>query len=315
MAQRLSGLIAAATTAMDKKGEINPAAIPQQAQLLIESGVRGVFACGTTGECHSLSVAERMQVAEGWIAAAKDRLRIVIHVGSNSLPDARALAAHAARIGADAIAAVAPFFFKPDNVDDLVDFCAAIAEGAPNLPFYYYHIPVLTGVNLPMIPFVEQAVRKIPTFTGLKYTHEDLMALHECVRFQEGKLNVLFGRDEILLSALVLGVDGAVGSTYGYAAPVYLRIMDAFEKGDILAARREQAKAVEMIGALTKFGGLRANKAVMLLLGVDCGAVRLPLRSMTDLEIRALYEMIKHLDVFPRPLQPPESMKLSFLTG
>jgi len=306
MTQRLSGLIAAVTTAMDKKGEINPAAIPQQAQLLIESGVRGVFVCGTTGECHSLSVAERMKVAERWIELAKDRLRIVIHVGSNSLPDARALAAHAQRIGADAIAAKAPFFFKPANVDDLVDFCAAIADAAPDLPFYYYHIPVLTGVNLPMIPFVEQAVQKIPTFTGLKYTHEDLMTLHECVRFQEGRLNVLFGCDEILLGALVVGVDGAVGSTYSYAAPVYLRLMEAFEKGDIHGARREQAKAIEMVSALMKFGVLRANKVVMLLLGVDCGPVRLPLRSMNDQEIRTLYEMIKHLDVFPRPLQPPK---------
>ena len=306
MTPRLSGLIAAATTPMDKTGELNLSVIPQQAQLLIESGVQGVFVCGTTGECHSLSLAERLQVAEGWIAAAKDRLRIVIHVGSNSLPDARALAAHAERIGADAISTVAPFFFKPSNVNDLVDFCAAIAQAAPDLPFYYYHIPVLTGVNLPMIPFVEQAVRNIPTFAGLKYTDEDLMTLHECLLFQKGRLNVLYGRDEILLSALVLGVDGAVGSTYSYAAPVYLRIMDAVAKGDILGARREQAKAVEMIAALDGAGGLRAGKAVMAMLGVDCGPVRLPLRSMTDAEIRALYEMIKHLDVFPRPLQPPK---------
>jgi N-acetylneuraminate lyase len=307
MAQRLFGLIAAATTPMNRTGEINPAAIGHQARLLMESGVRGVFVCGSTGECHSLSLAERMQVAEGWIAAAKDRLRVVIHVGSNSLSDARALAAHAERIGADAISTIAPFFFKPSHVDDLVDFCAAIAEAAPNLPFYYYHIPVLTGVHLPMIPFVEQAARKIPLFTGLKYTDEDLMTLHKCVQFQEGRLNVLFGRDEILLSALVLGVDGAVGSTYSYAAPVYLRVMEAVAKGDILGARREQAKAVEMVEALVGFGGLRATKAVMSMQGVDCGPVRLPLRPMTDLEIRALYEMIKHLDVFPRPLQLPKS--------
>jgi len=308
MAQRLSGLIAAATTPMDKKGEINLAAIPRQAQLLIESGVQGAFVCGTTGECHSLTVAERMRVAEGWIAAAKNRLRIVIHVGSNSLPDARELAAHAERIGADAISTMAPFFFKPANVDDLVDFCAAIAEAAPDLPFYYYHIPVLTGVHLPMIPFVEQAVRRISTFAGLKYTDEDLMTLHQCVQFQEGRLNVLFGRDEILLSALVLGVDGGVGSTYGYAAPVYLRILAAFAKGDMLTARREQAKAVEMVAALATFGVLRANKVVMSLLGVDCGPVRLPLRTMTDREIHTLYETIKHLDVFPRTLQPPRSV-------
>jgi len=120
-------------------------------------------------------------------------------------------------------------------------------------------------------------------------------------------LNVLFGRDEILLSALVLGVDGAVGSTYSYAAPVYLRVMEAVAKDDILGARREQAKAVEMVEALVGFGGLRATKAVMSMQGVDCGPVRLPLRPMTDLEIRALYEMIKHLDVFPRPLQLPKS--------
>jgi N-acetylneuraminate lyase len=103
---------------------------------------------------------------------------------------------------------------------------------------------------------------------------------------------------------LAVGVENAVGSTYNQSAPVYLRVIAAFQKGDLAAARREQAKAVELVRALLKFGIQRANKTVMPWLGVDCGPVRRPLRTMTDQEVHDLYDTIKHLDVFARPLQP-----------
>src|SRR5947209_17091760 len=104
MTLRLTGLVAAPHTPLHADGSLNLAAIECQAQLLLETGVRGAFVCGTTGESHSLTVEERMQVAARWLQVAGGRLPVVVHVGHNCLADARALAAHAQRIGADAIA-------------------------------------------------------------------------------------------------------------------------------------------------------------------------------------------------------------------
>lgn len=96
------------------------------------------------------------------------------------------------------------------------------------------------------------------------------------------RFNLLFGCDEMLLAALALGLKGAVGSTYNYAAPLYHRLLAAFEKGDLAGARALQLKSVEMVGVLQRYGVLAAGKAVMSFRGVQCGPVRPPLRQLGE---------------------------------
>src|SRR3954469_8189210 len=120
---------------------------------------------------------------------------------------------------------MAPFFFRPGTVQELVDFMAQVAAAAPALPFYYYHIPSMTGVHIPAAEFLRAAADRIPNLAGVKFTFENLMDYAECVRFSGGRFDVLFGRDEMLLAGLSLGAHGAIGSTYNFAAPVYHRII------------------------------------------------------------------------------------------
>lgn len=302
---KLIGLVAAPYTPLHEDGSLNPDAVPALADLLWEAGVRGAFVCGTTGECHSLTVDERREVAERWVRAAAGRMLVVVHVGHHCLPDAQALAAHAARCGADAIAALAPSYFKPATAADLVDFCAEVAAAAPGLPFYFYHIPSLTGVTLSAAEFLRQGAERIPNLAGVKFTHNDLMMLQECLTVAGGRFDVVYGSDETLLAGLALGVRGAVGSTYNYAAPVYRTVLRAFEAGDLEAARHAQRKSVALVRILFDFGVFAAGKALMGMLGVECGPVRLPLRGLAAADKRSLYERVRDLDVFARPLLAP----------
>ena len=115
---------------------------------------------------------------------------------------------------------------------------------------------------------------------------------------QDGRFNVMFGRDEIMLTALALGARAAVGSTYNYMSPLYLRIIDAFESGDIESARADQSRAIEVVSLLHKYGG-GAGKAIMKITGVDCGPVRPPLRNLSDeqqAELRSDLERIGFFD-------------------
>lgn len=299
---RLTGLVAAPHTPMHADASLSPTVISAQCQLLLESGVRGAFICGTTGESLSLTVAERMAIAEAWRESARGKMPIVVHVGSNSLLDACTLAAHAAKCGVDAIAVMAPNFFKP-NLDDLVAYCAAIAEAAPNVPLYYYDIPTMTNVPIATAQFLEQGAKSIPTLHGIKFTNNDLMTLQECLALES--FDIVFGYDELLLAGLTLGVRGAVGSTYNFAAPLYQRILTAFERGDLATARKAQLQSVRMIRILQEFGFSRASKAMMRLVGVDCGPVRLPLRAMTEAEVRELARRLEGFDGFGRPLRVP----------
>ncbi len=282
MGESFAGLIAAPVTAMNADGSINLDTVEAQAAALAANAVVGAFVCGTTGEGVSLSREERMAVAGRWREAAGDGFRIIVHVGHQSTAEARTLAEHAERIGADAVAAAGPCFFKPTSLDHLIDYCAEIAS-ATALPFYYYHIPSMTGVQVKMSEFLPAGVERIPTLAGAKFTHEDLMDFGLCVPLAGGRFEMLFGRDEFLLAGLALGARGAVGTTYGFAAPLYLRIVAAFERGDMETARADQHRAMEMIRTFRTFGGgPEATKAIMTLIGIDCGPVRPPLRTLSD---------------------------------
>jgi N-acetylneuraminate lyase len=303
MAQILSGLIPACHTPFHPDGRLNLSVVERQAALYREVGLRGVFVAGTTGEFASLTVDERKALCERWVDTAGDSLRVAVHVGHNCQAEAVALAAHARQTGASAIAAMAPSFFKPATVDELINFCLPIAAQAEPLPFYYYHIPSMSGVRLPMADFLHEARFRIPNLRGLKFSHDDLVDLQGCLAADNGAFEVLFGFDEILLPGVCLGVRGAVGCTYNFAAGHYQRMLRAFDTGDLAAARVCQRQAAEMIRVLYDHGFMAAAKAVMGLIDVDCGPVRPPLRNLTRPELDSLASKLAELDLWSRPLR------------
>lgn len=308
MSTRLTGLIAAPHTPFHTDGSLNLQAIERQAQLLIQSDVQGAFVAGTTGEGLSLSMEERQELARRWVDVASGTdLKVILQVGHNSLPEAKTLAKHAGELGADAISALAPSYFKPGDVQTLVDLTSEIAAEAPETPFYLYDIPGMTGLKLSMVEYLERGAKQILTLSGLKYSNPDLMQLQECLSFDGGRYDVLFGCDEALLAAMALGVRGAVGSTYNFAAPLYQRMIQAFESGDLTTARQEQRRAVAMIRTMYNYGFLPASKSVMTLLGVDCGPMRSPLPNLSDEVRQELWQKIEQMNVLAKPLQIEEA--------
>lgn len=305
MKSNLHGLIAAPYTPFRPDGQLALEVIERKAALLAQNGVSGAFICGTTGEGLSLTPEERRHVADAWRRAAPPELKLVVHVGCLSLGESRALAAHAQAAGADAIATIAPSFFKPSGVVELVAWCREVAAAAPNLPFYYYHMPAMTAVPIAAAEFLRAADGAIPTLAGVKFTHEDLMDYRRSGEIGDGRYTMLFGRDEILLAGLSFGAVGAVGSTYNFAAPLYLRIMERFNAGDLDGARAEQARAQEMVGVLHKYHGLAAGKAVMKMIGIDCGPLRLPLRTLSEVEVAGLHGELEALGFFDYCCKPP----------
>jgi len=299
MKEHLTGLIAAPHTAMHADGGLNLDVIEKQAQCLIDNGVKGVFVCGSTGEGISLSTSERVRVAERWRDVVGDALPVLVQVGHHSLAEAKALAEHAQRkIGARAIASLAPSYFKPRRLEELVSFCAEVAAAAPDTPFYYYHQPGFSGVSLPMPEFLRMAGERIANLAGLKFSDGDLMAFGQCLDLAEGRFDILFGADEALLAALALGGRGAIGSTYNFAAPLFHGIIRAFEAGDMAAARAGQRRARELVEVLREFGGLTAIKAAMKAIGIDCGPCRLPLRTLTDGEYEQFCARLDEIGFF-----------------
>lgn len=296
---RLTGLIAAPHTPFYADGSLNLAAVERQAEHLLGNRIGTVFVGGTTGESHSLSLEERLALTQRWLEIARAKpLRVIVHVGANCLPDARELAAQAGRLGAVGIAAVAPSYFKPGTVDSLVAWCEQLASAAPETPFYYYDIPVFTNLCLPILEFLPKARERIRNFSGLKFSNPDLLVYQQIVRQWSDDLDIFFGMDELLLAALVFGGRGAVGATYNFAAPIYHRLVTAFEGGDLEKARQEQFRSVQLIKTLARRGFLGASKAVMKMVGVDVGPARLPNYSLPPAEWDALRHELETLGFF-----------------
>ena len=274
---KINGIVAATFAAYQADGSLNLTIIPQLVDKLVADGVAGVYICGTNGEGPNMTVEERMAIAEAYVKAANKRILVLVHVGHTSIQECKKLAAHAAQIGADAFSSVAAFYFKPTSVQNLVDCMAEIASAAPELPFYYYHMPTLTGVGMDMVEFLALGEQKIPNLAGIKYTASTLHEFQACLNYKDGKFEVLSGYDEMLLSALAVGAVGAIGSTYTFAAPVYLEIIKLFRNNDLAAASALQLKVVDFIRYIIKHPSIAAQRAIMKMMGYDLGDARLPL--------------------------------------
>ncbi len=201
----LRGMIAATFSPFKEDGSLDLDRVGPMTDRLIDSGIAGLYVCGSTGEGMSLTTGERQQLTAAFVEAAAKRVPVIVQVGHNSLAEAQALAAHAANVGADIISATCPSYYKVNDVATLVDCMSEVAAGVPELPFYYYHIPSLTGSVIDMVEFLRRGGERIPNLKGLKYTDTKLHEYLSCLRLDGGRFDVVWGCDEMLLGALATG--------------------------------------------------------------------------------------------------------------
>lgn len=300
--EKIIGLIDAPFTPFHADGSLNLSPIPAYAQLLARNGLQGVFINGSSGEGYMLTDEERMQLAEAWIAAVPEGFKVIVHVGSPCVTSARRLAAHAQAIGAWGIGAMATPFPKMGSVEQLVQYCEAIASAAPELPFYYYHIPAFNQAFLSMYELLQAVDERIPNFAGIKYTFESLYEYNRCRRYKAGKYDMLHGQDETILPCLAMGgAQGGIGGTTNYNGRALVGIIEAWKAGDLAKARELQDFAQDVIDVICNFrGNIVGGKRIMKLIGLDLGPNRTPFISVTDEEEKELRRQLEAIGFFER---------------
>jgi Dihydrodipicolinate synthase/N-acetylneuraminate lyase len=292
----LRELIAATFSPFHADGSIAPEVVPTQASFLAANDITTVFITGTTGESHSLTCDERLALYDAWGQAGRAHgLAVIAHVGDNSIENARRLARRAGELELAATSAIPPTYFKPADLKAVVDWCATVASAAPNLPFYYYDIPKLTGVSVPVEDFLIEAGRRIPNFAGVKVTNPDVVSYRRSLDIADQKFDLPWGMDEALLAGLATGAQSAVGSTYNFAPRLYVDLMAAFNRGDLAEARRLQSLSIAMVDALATTDFIGTAKALMVRLGVPVGQARAPLGNPTLQEFESVFERLVEL--------------------
>lgn len=298
--KKYSGICAATFTSFDSKGNININIIDKYVSLLQKQSVTGAFVNGSTGEGLSLTVSERKKLAERWVQASKGKLDLVIvHVTAASIVDMKELATHAEGLNVDAICILPPFYFRCPSNDHLVQYVEEVSKAAPNTPIIYYHIPAFTCVDVRMSDFLPEAKRRVPALCGAKYSCSDLTDLAGFLRQDKAEFKIFFGYEEMLLAALALGVNAAIGGTFTYQGHLAKKIMDLYEKGDLAQARFHQDKLKHGIDTLCKHGYCVAalKAAANKVSGLDFGDTRIPVCPLSDDKAEKLADEIRGLGI------------------
>ena len=264
------GIFTALLTPFDKNNKINAKALEELIKFNVKMGVNGFYVTGSTGEAFLLSTEERKEVMDIVKATAPDKV-LIAHVGSVSEATAIELGEYAKKLNYDMVSSVSPFYYK-FSFKEIKEYYCNIADAA-GLPMLVYHIPAFSGVNMGMSEmrqFLED-----DRFIGIKFTSNDFFTLEQAKAAFPDKL-VYNGYDEMIMSGLAMGADGAIGSTYNFMADKFVKIQELFAKNEIEAAREIQKEANRIITILIQCGVMQAEKEIMNQLGIDFGGCRKP---------------------------------------
>jgi dihydrodipicolinate synthase/N-acetylneuraminate lyase len=270
----LHGALAASVTPLQDGGAaLDEDGFGPVADFLAGGGLDGMLALGTNGEGILLAVEERKRAAGLFVEASAGRLQVAVHAGAQSTADTAALAAHAAEIGADAVAVIAPPYFALDEASQLEHFTAAAAACAP-CAFYVYEFAVTSGYAVP--PAVVEKLRdRAPNLAGMKVSDRTWKQLEPYLL--EG-LDVFVGYEGLIARAMEVSAVGAVSA-----------LASAFPEIVVAAVRGENVDPGSLRAEIDRFPRHAALKHVLVRRGVPIQEdVRPPLRGLTADEQLAL---------------------------
>lgn len=287
---KLKGVFSAIITPYNESGDIDTGSFRELIQYQLSEGISGFLVGGSTGEGLLLSIEERKLLTETAVKSAGGEGSVIIHVGAISTNDCLALTKHAQDVGADAVAAIPPIYFST-NQESIVDHYISIAD-ATDLPVYAYHIPSATHVNL--YRDIMSKLAEVPNIVGMKYTDPNLDEMHYMATQISPSLNVLYGRDEMLLAGLMMGADGGVGSTYNVMPGAYAAICELSERGEWEEAKKIQFRVCQVIEALKKYGVFPSLKAILEDAGFQTGECRKPTLPLKGKKTDLLADLSQH---------------------
>lgn len=288
------GILPAIITPFDVEGNVDFDLLRDIVRFQIDKGVHGFFVCGTVGEGPLMSIEQRKSVAEAVVREAKGKVPVIVHVGTTNTAESVELAKHADSIEANAVGAVTPYFFKPD-LEGLIMHYRLISE-AVRVPTFVYNIPQQTGFNL--TPEIFRKLCSIENIHGIKDSSGSLSQIQEIIETAPKHVTVINGADDILLAALLVGVNAEISGVANVAPEILVELYENFREGNYKKALELQRKTNVLRRILYEWSSIPSIKAALELRGIKAGMPKKPLRPLKQEEISRLKDKLKALGLF-----------------
>ena len=293
MTKLIRGIAPAICTPFDQDGELALGSVPPLVHHFLEANAAGFFACGATGEGKFMTVPERKQMAEAVVRETGGTVPVIVHVGATATENGVELARHAASIGADATASMAPLE-APGDLGAAVAHYSAIGA-ATDRPFYVYWTAALAGSTVTAEQFLEE-MGSVANFAGIKFTDTNFYLFQQLVDRSGGSINAVTGPDEMCLAGLVMGSDGAIGGTFNVMPRLFSSLYEAFQTRDMERAMALQVRANRVISQLLCTGVWGGLKAILGWRGIPVGKPRDPEVQLSPEGLEELKRFVESLD-------------------
>lgn len=271
----LKGIYSALLASFDENGVIQEAGIRSIVRHNIDKmKVDGLYVGGSTGENFMISTEEKKEIFRIAKEEAKDQIKLIAQVGSVNVKESIELAKYVTELGYDAISAVTPFYYK-FSFPEIKEYYNSIINSVENR-LIIYSIPFLTGVNISVEQFGELFENE--KIVGVKFTAADFFLLERLRKAYPDHL-IYAGFDEMMLPAAVLGIDGAIGSTFNVNGIRARQIYELAQQGKVKEALEIQHVTNDLISAILANGLYPTIKELLELQNVHAGYCRRPMAS------------------------------------
>jgi 4-hydroxy-tetrahydrodipicolinate synthase len=291
----LRGCATALVTPFRQGGAVDEARMRALVERQIAGGVKLLVPCGTTGERATMSDEEGGAVIAATIAAAKGRARVIAGAGSNNTAHAIAQAKEAAKLGADGVLIVAPYYNKPTQEGLLAHF-RAVAEAVAPLPVMMYNVPGRTSSNI-AAETVLRLARDVPNIVAIKEASGNFSQIMAILLGRPAGFRVFSGDDAVTLPLMALGADGIVSVVSNEVPDQMAKLADL-----ALAGRWDDARALHYrLLPLMEVNFIESSpgpvKAAMAAMGLLDEQFRLPLVPIKDASRARVREVLGALSL------------------
>jgi 4-hydroxy-tetrahydrodipicolinate synthase len=245
----------------------------------ISEGVRGVVACGSSGEAATLTDDEYLEVVKFVRAQTKGKIPCVAGISVSATAKAVGMAKAIREIGCDGILVATPPYNKPSQVG-ISEHLRAIRRSS-ELPIIAYNIPGRSGTAISSATLGRLSHEGI--VMGLKEASGSIDVLADTMAVVAPSCQVVSGDDSLLLATLAYGGVGAISASANAIARELVELHAAFERGDVARARSIQLATLKRIRAVFCESNPIPVKTALALEGtIASSAVRLPLTPLSE---------------------------------